>query len=313
MNTTHLIQGLHHVTATVNDAKEDFEFYTQLLGLRLVKKTVNFDNNRVYHFYYGNEQGSPGTIMTTFPYKGEAVRQGTTGTGQVKVTAFSIPTGAISFWEKRLSGAGVQVGKSSRFGNDILQFKDPSGLLLEMIGNKEDERLPWLTEEIDADHAIRGFYTVTLSVAEKEPTVEFLIEEFGFEKIAEEGRFTRFAAHGGGPGQFVDISYDADSERGKNGIGTVHHVAWRIENDEALLALRQRLNDELGFRVTEVKDRNYFHSIYFRIPGGVLFEVATTPPGFQVDESIENLGRDLKLPSWEEVNRREIENHLPVI
>lgn len=313
MKTSNLIKGLHHVTATVNDAQEDFDFYTRLLGLRLVKKTVNFDNNRVYHFYYGNEQGSPGTIMTTFPYKGENVRQGTIGTGQVKVTAFSVPAASLSFWEKRLSKAKVKVERSSRFGKEVLRFRDPSGLILEIIGNEEDDRTPWLTEEIPADHGIRGFYTVTLSVAEKEPTFDFLTREFGFEEIGAEGAFTRFAVNGGGPGQLVDVLHDENAERGRNGIGTVHHVAWRLENDEALLAMRKHLVDELGFKVTEVKDRNYFHSIYFRMPGGVLFEIATIPPGFEVDESLENLGTNLKLPSWEEVNRQEIENHLPEI
>lgn len=313
MKTSNLIKGLHHVTATVNDAKEDYDFYTHLLGLRLVKKTVNFDNNKVYHFYYGNEYGSPGTIMTTFPYKGENVRQGTIGTGQVKITAFSAPSDSLTFWEKRLSGANVEVTRMKRFGDELLQFKDPSGLILEIIGNDEDDRQPWASPEIESEHAIRGFYTVTLSIAELASTFEFLTKEFGFEKIAEEGSHTRFAVEGGGPGQLVDVLHDANAERGRNGIGTVHHVAWRIENDGTLLALRQRLVDDLGLKVTEVKDRNYFHSIYFRMPGGVLFEVATIPPGFEVDESLENLGTDLKLPSWEEVNRREIENHLPVI
>ncbi|MCB0549890.1 MAG: ring-cleaving dioxygenase [Phaeodactylibacter sp.] len=308
-----LIKGIHHVTATVNDAQEDYDFYTQLLGQRLVKKTVNFDNNRVYHFYYGDEVGTPGTIMTTFPYKGEGVRQGRIGTGQVAITGFSAPTGAIPFWKRRLQDAGLAVAERTKFGNPTLQFEDPSGLILEITGNDEDERKPWVTAEIGQQEAIRGFYAVTLSVAQAPSTFDFLAKEFGFTKVASEGRITRFAAQDGGPGQYVDVREDRGAERGINGLGTVHHVAWRVEHDEALLAMRSRLADELGFKVTEVKDRNYFHSIYFRMPGEVLFEIATIPPGFAIDESVENLGQSLKLPEWEEPNRAQIENGLPKI
>lgn len=308
-----LIKGIHHVTATVNDAQEDYDFYTQLLGLRLVKKTVNFDNNRVYHFYYGDEMGRPGAIMTTFPYKGQGVRQGTIGTGQVAITGFSAPAGAIPFWKRRLEGAGVVVTELTKFGNSTLQFQDPSGLILEITANEEDEREPWVKDEIGKSEAIRGFYSVTLSVARAGSTFDFLMDEFGFQKIGTEGNITRLATHGGGPGQYVDVREDKRAERGINGIGTVHHVAWRVENDEALLAMRRRLADELGFKVTEVKDRKYFHSIYFRMPGEILFEIATIPPGFAIDESVEGLGLSLKLPDWEEPNRRQIESGLPEI
>ncbi len=311
--TTQLIKGIHHVTATVNDAQEDYDFYTRLLGQRLVKKTVNFDNNRVYHFYYGDEVGSPGAIMTTFPYKGQGVRRGAVGTGQVAITGFSVPADAISFWKRRLKGNGLQVVEMVKFGNPVLQFEDPSGLILEITGNEEDEREPWVTDEIGRDEAIRGFYSVTLSVAEAGSTFGFLTGEFGFKKVGAEGNITRFAAHGGGPGQYVDVGEDKNAERGINGIGAVHHVAWRVENDDALLAMRRRLADELGFKVTEVKDRKYFHSIYFRMPGGVLFEVATVPPGFAIDEPVEKLGQVLKLPDWEEPNRSRIESGLPEI
>ncbi len=311
MQTSNLIKGLHHVTATVNDAREDFDFYTQILGLRLVKQTVNFDNNRVYHFYYGNAEGTPGTIMTTFPYKGEGVRTGTIGTGQVSITAFSAPAASLGFWEKRLRDHGVKVEKLTKFDAPLLQFRDPSGLILEIVGNDEDTRKPWATDEISDEEAIRGFFTVTLSVAEVDSSFDFLTSVFGFEKIANDGSFTRFAVNGGGPGQMVDVRNDAGADSGINGIGTVHHVAWRVENDEALLAMRKTLTEKLGFKVTEVKDRNYFHSIYFRMPGKVLFEIATIPPGFAIDETPENLGKELKLPAWEEKNRKEIETHLP--
>ena len=313
MNTKEFIKGIHHVTATVNDAQEDFDFYTKLLGLRLVKKTVNFDNNQVYHFYYGNEAGNPGTIMTTFPYKGHNVRKGINGTGQVAVTAFSIPTDAIQFWKDRLEQAMVKVEQSMRFGNPILSFKDPSGLFLELVGNEGDVRVPWVTTAITEDVAIRGFYNVTLSIAEVGPTFDFLMEEFGFQKVGTEDHITRFAAQEGKAGQLVDIRDDSDKEQGKNGIGTVHHIAWRVESDAHLLEMRRHLVEDLGFKVTDVKDRNYFHSIYFRMPGKVLFEIATIPPGFTVDEGIDELGKELKLPEWEENNRTQIESVLPQV
>lgn len=311
MDTKHFIKGLHHVTATVNEAQEDFDFYTKTLGLRLLKKTVNFDNNQVYHFYYGNDTGQPGTIMTTFPYGGQDVRQGKSGSGQVAITAFSVPAQALNFWKQRLENAGVQVEEVSKFGNPSLVFKDPAGLILEIVASEEDHRNPWNTDEISPEVAIRGFYNVTLSIAEAESTFNFLENEFGFKKIGEEGNITRFAAEEGGPSNLVDIRHDPDLARGHNGIGTVHHVAWRIENDDNLLAMRKHLVEDLGFKVTEVKDRNYFHSIYFRMPGHVLFEIATIPPGFTVDESLESLGQDLKLPEWEEKNRAQIESVLP--
>lgn len=312
MHTQHLIKGLHHVTATVYDAKEDYQFYTQILGQRLVKKTVNFDNNQVYHFYYGNETGDPGTIMTTFPYKGQGVRIGVEGSGQVAVTAFSAPTIATEFWKTRLADYDVSYTETTRFGNSILQFEDPSGLKIEIILNDEDDRSPWATTAISYENAIRGIHSVTLSIKETGPTFDFLMEEFGLSKIGTEGRYTRFASiEGSAAGNYVDVRDDADLDRGKNGIGTVHHVAWRVESDEALLAMRHRLSDELGFKVTDVKDRNYFHSIYFRMPGHVLFEIATLPPGFMIDEAKEALGEDLKLPEWEEINRAQIEGVLP--
>lgn len=311
--TRTFIEGIHHLTATVGDAQEDLDFYTKLLGLRLVKQTVNFDNNQVYHFYYGNENGTPGTIMTTFPYKGQGVRQGIIGTGMVSITAFSAPTDAIPFWSRRLEAAGVAVEEISRFGNPSLRFQDPSGLVLEIVGNNEDQRAPWINAELGADEAIRGFYTVVLSVAEAGPTIQFLMDEFGFTRIGSEWNITRFAAQGGGPGCYVDVAEDTDREVGKNGIGTVHHVAWRVANDERLAQLRERLARELNFRVTEIMDRKYFHSIYFRMPGGVLFEIATIPPGFTEDEPLEGLGQQLQLPEWEEHNRSQIESVLPKI
>ena len=307
------IKGIHHVTATVNDAQEDYDFYAKLLGLRLVKKTVNFDNNKVYHFYYGTEAGAPGTIMTTFPYKDQGVRTGTIGTGQVSITGFSVPMGSLNFWMDRLDSSGVEFQAVSKFGTHLLQFRDPSGLILELIENDEDERKPWPAEGISKEVGIRGIYNVTLLISEKQDTEDFLLHVFGFSKGESEGNISRYFAKEGGAGQYVDIQEAADGVKGKNGLGTVHHVAWRIETEEEQAKLREYLVDHLGMKVTEIKDRKYFRSIYFRIPGGVLFEVATIPPGFQEDENLEQLGEELKLPDWEEVNRVEIEEALPQI
>ncbi|HAA16796.1 MAG TPA: glyoxalase [Cytophagales bacterium] len=307
------IPGLHHVTATVNDAQEDYDFYTKLLGLRLVKKTVNFDNNRVYHFYYGNEAGEPSTIMTTFPYKGEGVREGVRGTGQVMITAFSVPMASFGYWKERLSAANVTFTETPRFGDAIIDFQDPSGLELSLVGRDDDDRGPWVKSEVPEEHAIRGFFNVTLSIAEIAPTFQFLTDVMGFTQIATEGNLTRFRAAETGPGNWIDVRNDAGAERGHNGLGTVHHVAFRIESNEEQAALRERILGIDNMRVTEFKDRKYFRSIYFRIPGGVLFEVATVAPGFPVDEGLEYLGQELKLPDWEEPKRAEIEKHLPKV
>lgn len=310
MDTTQVIKGIHHVTATVGNAQADYDFYTRLLGFRLVKKTVNFDNNKVYHFYYGTTEGAPGTIMTTFPYEGQGIRVGIPGTGQVSRTGFSAPSASLLFWKKRLEEAGVTTQLVDRFGLVHLQFKDPSGLGLEIIGTDEDDRLPWVTEEIPSEMALRGIFNVSIVVKEFGPTRDFLQQEFGFQLTQESEHLARFQAKEGGAGQYLDVIENTEGERGKNGMGIVHHVAWKLDSEEELKALRNRLVDELGFKATEVKDRKYFRSIYFRIPGGVLFEVATVPPGFTVDESEGTLGQHLQLPAWEEENRERIEGVL---
>ncbi len=314
MNIQDLLKGLHHVTATVDDAYEDYQFYTQTLGLRLVKKTVNFDNNQVYHFYYGNQLGTPGTIMTTFPYKGQGVRKGALGTGQVHITSFSVPSTALDFWKNRLTSQGIAWEAKVRFGKETIQFNDPSGLILALVSDEEDTRMPWATAKVPNTMAIRGIHSVTLLVYELEPTLEFLENTLGAKKITQDSKDELLYAIGeAGAGQYLGIIRDEKAPMGKNGIGTVHHVAWRVESEDALKTLRTHLVETLKMTVTEVKDRNYFRSIYFRIPSNVLFEVATIPPGFTIDESEEDLGKALKLPDWEEVNRTAIEDVLPKI
>jgi len=317
-----IVKGLHHVTATVNDAQEDYRFYTRLLGLRLIKETVNFDNERVYHFYYANETGLPSTVFTTFPYKDQGVRKGLVGYGQVYETAFSIPSGALSFWRKRLKEHGVEVKEETRFGQPYLLFEDPSGLKLSVLEDGTDKREPvWTSGGVDREHAIRGVHHVTLAVDDSEETLAF-IEAFGYKKVKTDGVRTLLEAFGTGSGLGGDnpvkslagnalVVMRADGlPRGMNGIGTVHHVAHRVAKTDDSLRIKAWLEEDHGIRVTEVVDRKYFKSIYFRIPGGVLFEVATEGPGFLVDETREELGSSLKLPDWQESRRQLIEAQL---
>jgi glyoxalase family protein len=304
------ILSLHHVTATVDDAQADLDFCLDGLALRLVKKTVNFDNHHVYHFYYGDERGTPGTIWTTVPYANRGVRAGTKGTGQVTVTSFSVPTGSLDFWRERLGRCSVAVTDiEPRFGEPAIAFSDTSGLTFELIAGKRDSRRPWVGEGLDGDTAIRGLHSVTCAVRDPAKTLDLMVRLLGFAVVDEvEGRI-RVAVNGGGPGKTIDIVHHSDAQPAINGLGTVHHVAMATEGEGEQIRLREELI-QYGCKVTEVRDRCYFKSIYFREPGGVLFEVATIEPGFTADEDLSRLGRDLKLPPWEEPNRADIETAL---
>jgi glyoxalase family protein len=309
----HQLLGLHHVTATAGDAQADLDFCLETLGLRLVKKTVNFDNHGVYHFYYGTERGAPGTIWTTFPYKGRGVRVGQKGAGQVIATAFSVPAGSLEFWQTRLAGNGVATRRdTSRFGDDVLRFDDPSGLWFELIATADDSRAPWTGRDVSAAHAIRGLHSVTLSMRALGATRDLMTDVLGFTVAAQTGNRTRFTTGGTGPGHIVDILAEPEAEPAVNGLGTVHHVAMAIGSADEQIALREDLLAR-GVAVTEIRDRSYFQSIYFCVPGGVLFEVATMQPGFSVDEDLATLGQALKLPSWEEHLRPSIEAGLEPI
>jgi glyoxalase family protein len=306
---TPTILGLHHVTATVDDAQADLDFCIELLGLRLVKKTVNFDNHNVYHFYYGTEHGAPGTIWTTFPYKAHGVRVGAKGAGQVTTTVFSVPVGSLEFWRNRLGDAGVVwANLETHFHEPAIGFNDPSGLRFELIAGDADRRAPW-TAIVDTASAIRGVHSVQMTVRRAQPSVDFLTGVLGYTVIGTSGNRTRVAAGGNGPGHVIDVIEDNDARTAVNGLGTVHHVAMAIGTAEEQRELRDELA-RLGVGVTDVRDRCYFTSIYFREPGGVLFEVATMKPGFAVDEPADSLGRGLKLPPWEEPHRASIEKNL---
>ena len=301
-----IIRSLHHVTATVNDAQEDLDFYIKALGMRLVKKTVNFDNHNVYHFYYGDERGTPNTLMTTFPYKGWGVRDGVQGAGQVTVTAFSVPDGSLDTWRRRLQDAGVAVRDvGERFGTEVIAFDDPSGLVIELVANRHDDRDQWVAEGISADSALRGLHGITMSIRDPQRTFALLTDVLNYEVVNEEDRRTRLAVNGDAPGHTIDVLHTPDAPEAVNGLGTVHHVAMAVADDDEQLRVRKELIG-LGLQVTEVRDRCYFKSIYFREPGGVLYEVATLGPGFAVDEEPAELGRNLRLPEWEEPHRAEI-------
>jgi glyoxalase family protein len=301
--------GIHHVTAISGEPQRNVDFYVGLLGLRLVKKTVNFDDPGTYHLYYGDGGGSPGSIMTFFPWAGTP--NGRIGAGQLTVTSFSFPASSLGYWTERLVEGGVRFEKpEDRFGETVLRFPDPDGLRLELVAATDDAREGWVGGTVPAEHAVRGFHHVTLLSSDPAGTAERMTGTLGFRRTGEaEGR-TRFEAGEGGPGNTVDVANGSGFPRGTMGVGTVHHVAFRVPDEEAQLELRERVA-ALGYNVTPVLDRNYFRSIYFREPGGVLFEIATDPPGFAADEDREHLGESLKLPPWLEPRREELEGVLP--
>jgi glyoxalase family protein len=304
---THRLLGLHHVTATVDQAQPDLDFCVAGLGLRLVKKTVNFDNHHVYHFYYGDERGTPGTLWTTFPYHARGVRVGTKGAGQVTATSFSVPAGSLDFWKDSLRERGRSVRDAEpRFGDESIVVTDPSGLAIELVANDRDARPAWLAHGMAPQHAVRGLHSVTMTIRSSDATLRFLSDVLGFQVAGEEAQRFRLSLNGGGPGRTIDVVHDPTAVPAENGLGTVHHVALAIGTPEEQLRLREDLV-RLGYRVTNVMDRQYFQSIYFREPGGVLIEAATIRPGFDVDEPVARLGQGLKLPPWEEPNRAEIE------
>lgn len=305
------ITGLHHITALASDAQKNCDFYSGILGLRMVKKTINFDAPEVYHLYYGNENGSPGTIMTFFPYTG--IPKGRKGKGQLTVTSFSAPEGAMDYWIKRLDKFRVKYeGPQKRFEEELfIYLEDTDGLGIELVFNKHDARRGFTYGNIPSEYAIKGFYGITLSVEGYEKTAGLLTAQMDHEWAVEKGSRFRYSASGK-PGDYVDIVCCPDALQGLPGAGTVHHVAFATANDTTQLEARERLL-KAGFNVTPVLDREYFLSVYFREPGGILFEIATIPPGFTVDEELAHLGSALKLPPWEERHRKIIEKELPPI
>ncbi len=310
MNTT--INGIHHITAISSDTRKNKRFYTSVLGLRFVKKSVNQDDVGTYHLYYGDYRGSPGTILTFFPWDG--LRRGRPGVGQSYATAFSVPAGSLSFWQSRFAQFKVEYAAvEKRFNNEVLTFFDPDGLRLELVATSEtDGRTPAPSTDIPEAFAIRGFHSSTLALTDEGPTSRVLTQTMGYRLVTQAGHRSRYAANEGGPGAYVDLLTDPALPRGLNGAGTIHHVAFRALDDASQETARARISKD-GLSVSPVIDRAYFKSIYYREPGGVLFEIATDQPGFAIDEPVETLGSKLSLPPHLEPHRAEIEAGLPAL
>lgn len=306
------ILGLHHITAIADNAKRNHQFYTETLGLRFVKKTVNFDDPGTYHFYFGDEHGTPGTILTFFPWEG--IGKGHTGTGMATEIGYSVPAGSLDFWADRFKANNITYGPvAERFGELYLPFEDPDGLKLNLIVPKTaDSRKAWETADVKAAHATKGFHSIVLNLRNIGPTASILTEVLGYKFLEQEGNRHRFVTDAIPEASIVDLIESPKETAGKGGGGTNHHVAFRVENDEVLMRFREKVARK-GLNITQKINRDYFFSLYFREPGGVLFELATNNPGFTVDEPLDQLGQHLKLPVQYESMRTDIEKVLPAL
>jgi glyoxalase family protein len=303
------LTGIHHVTAIGSDLHANVAHYSGVLGLRLVKKTVNFDDPSAYHLYYGDETGAPGSIVTFFFWP-SGVNRGRVGPGQSSRLSFSAAPGSLDFWLTRLQQHGIAAERRLRFGEETIAFADPDGIPTEIVAVADDHRPAWTGSDIPAAHALRGLHTVELTVRDAAPTERLLGGEMGWQLVRRTGNRARFAAPAGTSGTFIDLIAEPEARPGRSGVGTIHHVAWSVPDDAGELRMHGRLI-RTGLRVSPVLDRNYFHSIYYREPGGILFEIATATPGFPVDEPVSSLGTALKLPAQFEPHRAEIERILP--
>jgi glyoxalase family protein len=308
--TTSTLPGLHHVTAITGDVRQNVAFYTGTLGQRMVKVTVNYDDPTSYHLYYGDRLGTPGTLITFFGWPQAPRVRG--GSGQTRATAYAADPDAIPFWRGRLTSKGVKFEESTRFGERVLRFADRDGMTVEIVGTPDSNpEKAWTDADgIPAEHALRGFHSVTLLEANRAATEKLLTEHLGFERVASEGDRTRFRANGGTSAALVDVVEQPGTPRGHDGAGQVHHIAFRTPDDPTQLKW-QGIIAGLGLRVSPVMDRDYFHSIYFREPGGVLFEIATDQPGMTINEPEETLGQKLMLPKSVEPYRAQLEKVLP--
>ena len=306
------ITGIHHVTAIAGDPQRNLDFYGGILGLRLVTLTVNFDDPGTYHLYYGNYSGDPGTILTFFPWRG--IPKGRVGAGQISTTSFSVPKGGLQYWLGRLAEHAIPVrGPERRFAEEVLTFDDFDGMHVELVASDViDPRAAWDGGPVPAEAAIRGLYSATLAVPRFAASERLLTGIMGFRKTGEEAGRHRYETADGGPHAIVDLIETPASQRGMQGAGSVHHIAWRVPSDAEQAEWRSELVSA-GLGVSPVMDRNYFHSIYYREPSGILFEIATDPPGFAIDEPLADLGRRLVLPEWLEPRRTELEGVLPAL
>jgi glyoxalase family protein len=305
------VNGIHHVTAIAGPARRNLDFYGRVLGLRLVKKTVNFDDPGTYHLYYGDAAGAPGTILTFFPW--EHAAPGRLGVGETQETVFRVPESGIGYWAHRLVEHGVpHDAPVKRFGETVLSFRDPDGMRLALVGLPGiDGELAWDGSDVPAEHAIRGFHSVSLLLDDAAATGAILSDVFGFMEIGREDALIRYRAEGSALGNVIDLRVAGGFLPARQGAGSVHHIAFRAADDAAQGEMVRRLAENHGIRATEQRDRNYFRSVYFREPGRVLFEIATDVPGFAVDEPSESLGQTLKLPVGLETQRARIEALLP--
>lgn len=306
------VLGLHHITAIAGNAKRNFDFYTKVLGLRMVKRTVNFDDPGTYHFYFGDETGTPGSILTFFPW--ETIGQGYNGTGMATDIGYSVPEGSLDFWSARFKEFNIKHGEvAEKFGEKFLHFSDPDGLRIDLIvPTSPDARKPWTTGSINEGVATKGFHNVTLTVKNVTPTAKILTDVFGYSLLKQEGNTFRFVTDAIEGASIVDIIEAPNLGRGNGAAGTNHHVAFRVKDDNILMDYREKIVSK-GLNITPKIDRDYFYSLYFREPGGILFELATDNPGFAKDEPVEELGTHLKLPKQYESSRQEIERVLPII
>jgi len=304
------ILGLHHITAIADNAKRNYEFYTKVLGLRMVKKTVNFDDPGTYHFYFGDEVGTPGSILTFFPWEG--IGRGKTGTGMATEISYSVPAGSLEFWAERFTQFNVTHGAiSESFGEQYLPFVDPDGLKINLIVSKTtDDRKPWESAEVTATNATKGFHNIVLTLNNIKATADILTGIFDYTFVATEGNRQRYATDAIGSAAIVDLVETPGAPRGTNTAGTNHHVAFRVKDEETLMEFRETILKR-GLNITPKIDRDYFFSLYFREPGGVLFELATENPGFATDETVAELGSTLQLPAQYRAAREEIEATLP--
>lgn len=304
------ILGLHHITAIAGNAQRNYDFYTKALGLRMVKKTVNFDDPGTYHFYYGDEHGTPGTILTFFPWQN--IGQGRNGVGMATEIGYAVPQGSLEFWKDRFKKYNVPFQEvNERFGDQYLSFTDPDGLQLSLIvpGNG-DTRTGWETNELKKDAATKGFHSTTLTLKDIEPTAKVLTDIFGYRLQGQEGNRYRFITDAIPNANVIDLLATPNGQHGYNAAGTNHHVAFRVADDKVQMNFREKILSK-GLQITPKIDRDYFFSLYFREPGGVLFEIATDNPGFTIDEPLESLGSSLRLPKQYEPARTEIEKMLP--
>lgn len=306
------ILGLHHITAIADNAKRNLDFYKDTLGIRFVKKTVNFDDPGTYHFYFGDEHGTPGTILTFFPWEG--IGRGHTGTGMATEIGYSVPAGSLEFWAERFAAKNVVHGPiAERFGEQYLPFEDPDGLKLNLIVPKNaDNRTGWETADVKAAHATKGFHSIVLTLRSIGPTAAILTDVLGYKFLEQDGNRHRFITDAVQEAAIVDLIESPKESAGKGGGGTNHHVAFRVANEEVLMQFRDKVLKK-GLNITQKINRDYFYSLYFREPGGVLFELATNNPGFTVDEPLAELGQNLKLPVQYESIRADIEKVLPVL